>query len=67
MVHWMINCKEHSELVSEAMDHTLPLKSRMAVKLHQWVCSPCRFFARQMYALRTICRIKTELEKLTSI
>jgi hypothetical protein len=59
MAHWMITCKEHSKLVSEAMDRTLPCRSRMAMKLHQWICSPCRFFNRQMNALRTACREKS--------
>jgi hypothetical protein len=56
MRFWMINCKQHAELVSERMDRPISTGSRLAIKLHEWLCPPCQRVASQFSALREACR-----------
>ena len=52
----MLNCKEVSRLVSESLDHRLPFRQRMGVRLHLMMCSLCRTYTRQTFQLREIFR-----------
>lgn len=45
-------CKEVAAWVSEGMDRRLPLSKRLSVRLHLWMCTLCRRYARQLYFLR---------------
>ena len=38
----MTDCKQIREELCDAIDGELPWTRRMAVKLHLWVCPPCR-------------------------
>jgi hypothetical protein len=53
---WIINCKQYAELVSRRMDRPLSTRSRLAVKLHAWLCPPCERVASQFSILREACR-----------
>jgi len=48
----MINCREATRLISQAMDSTLPWHRRMAIKLHLLYCVWCRRYAAQVQILR---------------
>ncbi len=48
----MLNCKQASELASQAMDEKLPFRERMALKLHLLLCRSCTNFTRQLAFLR---------------
>lgn len=50
----MLTCKEVSILVSESLEHNLPLRRRMAVRMHLMMCSMCRTYRNQMLQLRVI-------------
>jgi predicted anti-sigma-YlaC factor YlaD len=52
----MLNCKEASALMSQALDRRLSLWERANLRLHLLVCEGCRRFERQMALLRTACR-----------
>lgn len=56
MAHWMINCKEYTTLVSRQMDRRLSLSDKIAVRLHQLVCPPCRLIKDQYSIMRQACR-----------
>lgn len=48
----MINCKEATQLMSQAMDRRLPLGERLLLRLHLVICSGCANAERQMRLLR---------------
>jgi len=49
-----IKCKDASVLASQAMDRSLPLTSRLALKIHHLVCVNCARYARQLMAIRRL-------------
>ncbi|MEQ1600569.1 MAG: zf-HC2 domain-containing protein [Methylophilaceae bacterium] len=48
----MLNCKQASELASQAMDTALPFGKRLSLKLHLMMCHGCSNFTHQMAFLR---------------
>lgn len=52
----MLNCKENSELVSQALDRPLGLRERLAMRLHLMMCRGCRNFEKQLAFLRKAAR-----------
>ena len=57
MSHWMFNCKDVSQRVSESMDRSLPLHHRMMIKIHLMMCKYCARFKQQLLAVRNACRL----------
>ena len=57
MSHWMFNCKDVSQRVSEAMDRSLPLHHRMMITIHLMMCKYCTRFKQQLLAMRDACRL----------
>ena len=58
MVHWMLNCKEVSEKVSESMDRTLPLYYRVQLKMHLLMCKYCNRLKNQLLMIRGAARFE---------
>ena len=56
----MLRCREVSKLVSESMERDLPLRQRLAVRLHLMMCRMCAGFARQLRLLRRAARENPE-------
>ncbi|MGE0487195.1 MAG: zf-HC2 domain-containing protein [Gammaproteobacteria bacterium] len=52
----MIDCREATRLNSTAPERPLTLGERFSLALHLALCPPCRYFRRQMAALRTAAR-----------
>jgi len=52
----MLNCEQTSKLVSEGLDRKLPLRKRMAVRFHLFMCSACSAYKRQLVGLETAIR-----------
>ena len=52
----MLTCKEISKLVSESLDRELPLRQRMAMRLHLMMCAMCRAYEKQTHLLRNAMR-----------
>lgn len=48
----MLNCRQASELASQAMDEGLPLRKRLSLKFHLMMCRGCTNFTHQMSFLR---------------
>ena len=58
MSHWMFNCKDVSQRVSESMDRSLPLHDRLMIKIHLMMCKYCARFKQQLLAVRDACRLE---------
>jgi predicted anti-sigma-YlaC factor YlaD len=52
----MLTCKEISKLVSQSLDHKLPLRQRMGMRFHLMMCSMCRTYKTQALLLRKALR-----------
>jgi len=52
----MLSCKDVTKLVSESMDHTLPLGKRIGVRLHLLICKFCARYERQLLLIRETAR-----------
>jgi len=55
-VHWMYNCKEVSEMVSESMDRALPFYQRVLMRLHLLMCKYCARYREQLETIRAASR-----------
>lgn len=51
-----LDCKETSQLLSQAQDTHLPIWERVRLRLHLGVCDACTQFSRQLDFLRTAMR-----------
>jgi hypothetical protein len=51
MARVMPPCRDISRLVSDAMDHRLPLHQRALIRLHLSMCVLCRRYERQLHLL----------------
>ncbi len=52
----MLNCKQASELMSQAQDRDISLRERFFLRLHLLVCHGCRNFSAQLKLMRAACR-----------
>lgn len=51
-----VTCKDTTPLISELMDHRLPLGKRMRLKFHLTLCDVCRFYQKQLEVIRALAR-----------
>jgi hypothetical protein len=49
---WNLDCRAASELASESLDRDLTRSERIALRLHQLICPPCRRLVAQFQAVR---------------
>ncbi len=52
----MLSCKEATRLISESLDRKLPLRQRLALRLHGLFCQWCRRYRRHLRFLRDAIR-----------
>ena len=52
----MLSCKDVTQLLSESMDHSLPLVKRIGVRLHLLMCRFCARYERQLLLIRETVR-----------
>ena len=50
------SCQEMARLLSDSMDHTLPLHVRVRMYLHLRICSLCTGYRRQLQLIRDLFR-----------
>lgn len=48
----MLSCKDVTRLISESMDHSLPLGKRVGMRLHLLICKFCARYERQLLLIR---------------
>ena len=66
----MLTCKEVTELTSESLDGGLPIRQRIALRLHLLTCKFCSRYKRQLVFMRDAIRQyaeKIEDERLFSM
>jgi len=51
-----LRCHEASELASAALDRELTASERWALRLHVFVCKPCRHLLKHLKAMREMLR-----------
>ena len=56
MKHWMFNCRDVSQKVSESMDRSLPLSQRMMIRFHFMMCKYCARLEKQLLSIRQALR-----------
>ena len=61
LIMWMmrkfrVTCEDTSPLISELMDHNLPLGKRMRLKFHLAMCEVCCFYQKQLEVIRALAR-----------
>lgn len=52
----MINCRQATQLMSDAQERPLTRRERLQIRVHVLICSGCRNFGRQMQILRAAAR-----------
>jgi hypothetical protein len=52
----MLSCKDVTQLISESMDHSLPLGKRIGVRLHLFMCKFCARYKRQLLLIHETVR-----------
>ena len=50
----MLMCKDISKLVSQSLDHKLPLRLRMEIRLHLMMCSICRTYRKRLLFMQNV-------------
>ena len=58
----MLSCKDVTRLLSESMDHSLPLGKRVGVRLHLLICKFCARYERQLLLIRETVRRLAAME-----
>jgi hypothetical protein len=53
------SCREAARLLSEAQDHPLRLRQRVALQIHTGLCSACRAYARQIRFLDEVFALRS--------
>jgi len=56
------SCKHASRLISEQLDHPLPLGKKTLLWMHLAMCTNCVFFGRQVRGLKNLAGMRTEPE-----
>jgi hypothetical protein len=51
-----VTCEDTTPLISELMDHNLPLGKRMRLKFHLAMCQVCGFYQKQLEVIRALAR-----------
>ncbi len=52
MVRVMPSCRDISQDISAGMDRNLPLRKRLAIRLHVSMCGFCRRYEKQLHLLQ---------------
>jgi hypothetical protein len=50
-------CRDAARLLSESMDHRLPLAERVGLRVHLLLCGLCRRYGRQLIFLRRLVEV----------
>jgi hypothetical protein len=60
MGHWMSNCNDVSQRVSESMDRVLPFHQQMMIRMHLLMCKYCARFRDQLLLIRKAIRTEED-------
>ena len=51
----MLNCKDATELASNALEHKPTITQRISLQLHLFVCNRCRRYVKQLTFIQRAC------------
>jgi hypothetical protein len=51
-----LSCRDVSRLVSESMDHRLPISQTVEMKMHLFMCKFCSRFKKQVHSIQQVIR-----------
>ncbi len=51
-----LTCKDTSPLISEMMDHRVPLLKRWKIKIHLSLCQVCMYYKEQLQTIRSLAK-----------
>lgn len=51
-----VTCKDTSPLISELMDHNLPLGKRLRLRFHLGICGVCQIYEKQLKVIHALAR-----------
>jgi hypothetical protein len=54
----IFSCREAARLASEAQDHPLAMRQRMALRMHTLMCAACRSYERQILVIDRVFRLR---------
>lgn len=64
----MLTCKQASKLISQSLDRPLTWSEKVRLRLHLFICDPCRHFEQQLNTLRAaLLKIRSSIENDSSI
>jgi hypothetical protein len=63
MGHWMFNCHDVSQRVSESMDRVLPFHQQMMIRVHLQMCKYCARFRNQLLMIRKAIRNEEDIDE----
>ena len=70
MVYWLArrlpHCKDMTQSMSESLDHRLPVRGRIEMKLHLWICDACARYLKHLLFIREVLRQQALSEETTS-
>jgi hypothetical protein len=64
MGHWMFNCNEVSQKVSESMDRVLPFYQQLMIRFHLQFCKYCARFRDQLLLIRKAIRNEEDSDEV---
>ena len=67
MNHWMFNCRKVTRMVSDSLDHKLPLYQRFGIRIHLMMCKLCSRYKDQLLLMRKIIGPKMMDKKETDL
>ena len=67
MNHWMFNCRKVTRMVSDSLDHKLPLYQRFGIRIHLMMCKFCSRYRNQLLLMRKIIGPKMMDKKETDL
>lgn len=56
----VFSCREASRLASEAQDHPLAMRQRMALRMHTMMCAACRSYERQILFIDRVFKLRAQ-------
>jgi hypothetical protein len=63
LTHWLAHrlphCDQLAPVISESLDHRLPLRRGLSLKLHLALCTHCVRYLRQLRFIRDVLRSKS--------
>ncbi|MDH5763842.1 MAG: zf-HC2 domain-containing protein [Nitrospinota bacterium] len=49
-----VTCEDTTPLISELMDHNLPLGKRLRLRIHLGMCGVCKIYEKQLEVIRAL-------------